>query len=297
MQMWAEDVNKKGGLLGRPVELVYYDDQTKPAAVPGIYTKLLDVDKVNFIVSGYGTNVIAPLFPIAMERNLLLMGLFGMANNEKFNYKSYFQIMPSGPNPALGWSQGFFEVAAKQQPKPQTIALVGADAEYPHNALVGAREHAKNFGFKVVYDGKYPPSTVDYTPIIRAIKATNPDLVYVASYPPDTAGIIQAAQEVGLPVKMFGGGMVGLQFAALQTKLASKLTTEGSIRVVASDMRSQSRNRELAEERLAELVRRALIIPRKRRPTKPTKASREARLEEKKRRASKKRDRQQKSFD
>ncbi len=223
MQMWAEDVNKKGGLLGRPVELVYYDDQTKPAAVPGIYAKLLDVDKVHFIVSGYGTNVIAPLFPIAMERNLLLMGLFGMANNEKFNYKNYFQIMPSGPNPALGWSQGFFEVAAKQQPKPQTIALVGADAEYPHNALVGAREHAKNFGFKVVYDGKYPPSTVDYTPIIRAIKATNPDLVYVASYPPDTAGIIQAAQEVGLPVKMFGGGMVGLQFAALQTKLASKL--------------------------------------------------------------------------
>src|SRR3990170_3033756 len=85
--------------------------------------------------------------------------------------------------------------------------------------------------------------------------------------------------------------------ARLMGKLASKLTTEGSIRVVASDMRSQSRNRELAEERLAELVRRALIIPRKRRPTKPTKASREARLDEKKRQASKKRDRQQKSFD
>jgi branched-chain amino acid transport system substrate-binding protein len=167
--------------------------------------------------------VIAPLFPIAMERNLLLMGLFGMANNEKFAYKNYFQIMPSGPQPALGWSQGFFEVAAKQSPKPQTIALVGADAEYPHNALAGAREHVKHYGLKVVYDGKYPPSTVDYTPIIRAIKATNPDLVYVASYPPDTAGIIQAAQEVGLPAKMFGGGMVGLQFAALQTKLGSKL--------------------------------------------------------------------------
>lgn len=85
--------------------------------------------------------------------------------------------------------------------------------------------------------------------------------------------------------------------ARLMAKLGSKLTTEGSIRVVASDMRSQSRNRELAEERLAELVRRALIVPRKRRPTKPTMASKEARLDEKKRRASKKRDRQQKSFD
>jgi ribosome-associated protein len=83
----------------------------------------------------------------------------------------------------------------------------------------------------------------------------------------------------------------------LLDKLASKLTTEGSVRVVASDMRSQSRNRELAEERLAELVRRALVVPKKRRPTKPTKASKEARLEEKKRRSRKKSDRQQKSFD
>ena len=85
--------------------------------------------------------------------------------------------------------------------------------------------------------------------------------------------------------------------ARLLDKLKSRLTTEGSVRVVASDMRSQSRNRELAEERLAELVRRALVIPRKRRPTRPTKASKEARLEEKKKHASKKRDRQQKSFD
>ena len=82
------------------------------------------------------------------------------------------------------------------------------------------------------------------------------------------------------------------QRARLREKLASRLTTEGSIRVVASDMRSQSRNRELAEERLAELVRRALIVPRKRRPTKPTRAAKEARLDSKKRHSTKKRDRQ-----
>lgn len=81
------------------------------------------------------------------------------------------------------------------------------------------------------------------------------------------------------------------QRARLREKLASRLTTEGSIRVVASDMRSQSRNRELAEERLADLVRRALVIPRKRRPTKPTRAAKEARLDSKKRHSTKKRDR------
>ena len=100
LQIWKDDVNKKGGLLGRPVELVYYDDQTNPATVPGIYTKLLDVDKVDLVISGYGTNLIAPLMPIAMERKLTLMGMFGLANNEKYQYPNYFQISPTGPDPA-----------------------------------------------------------------------------------------------------------------------------------------------------------------------------------------------------
>jgi len=84
IQIWKDDVNKKGGLLGRPVELISYDDQTNPATVPGIYTKLLEVDKVDFVVSGYGTNLIAPLMPIVMERKLTLMGILGLANNEKY---------------------------------------------------------------------------------------------------------------------------------------------------------------------------------------------------------------------
>lgn len=223
MQIWAEDVNKKGGILGRKVELVYYDDQTKPATVPGIYTKLLDVDKVHFVVSGYGTNLIAPAMPIVMERKLVFPGLFGLANNEKTKYPGYFQIMPAGPNPAVDWTGTFFAVAVAQTPKPQTVALVGADAEFPHNALAGARENIKRLGLKIVYDSTYPPTTVDFTPIVRAIKATNADIVFVASYPPDTSGMILAAHEVGLQPKLFGGGMVGLQFASLLTKLGPKL--------------------------------------------------------------------------
>jgi branched-chain amino acid transport system substrate-binding protein len=223
MQIWRDDVNKKGGLLGRQVELVFYDDQTNGATVPGIYTKLLDVDKVDLVVSGYGTNLIAPAMPIVMERKLTFMGLFGLGNNEKYNYPRYFQISPNGPNAGQAFSVNFFEVAAKQNPKPKTVALVGADAEFPHTALAGARESVKKFGLQTVYDKTYPPNTTDYTPIVRAIKATNPDIVFVASYPPDSAGMIQAALEVGLEPKLFGGGMVGLHFTSLLTKLGSKL--------------------------------------------------------------------------
>ena len=223
IQIWKDDVNKKGGLLGRPVEVIAYDDQTNAATVPGIYTKLLEVDKVDFVVSGYGTNLIAPLMPIAIERKLTIMGILGLANNEKYKYPNYFQIQPSGPDPEANWATGFFELAAKQNPKPQTIALVGADAEYPRHAIAGARELVKKFAFKTVYDTSYPPSTVDYTPIARAIKAVNPDVVFVASYPPDSVGMVRAAAEVGLQPKIFGGGMVGLQFTTVMTSLGPML--------------------------------------------------------------------------
>src|SRR5437870_11105588 len=173
MQIWKDNVNKKGGLLGRQVEFVFYDDQTNPATVPGIYTKLLDVDKVDLVVSGYGTNLIAPLMPIAMERKLTLIGIFGLANNEKYHYPNYFQISPTGPDPATATAAPFFEIAAKQTPRPQSVAIVGADAEYPQTAMVGAREVIKRIGFKTVYDKPYPPTTADCTPIVRAIKATN----------------------------------------------------------------------------------------------------------------------------
>ena len=87
------------------------------------------------------------------------------------------------------------------------------------------------------------------------------------------------------------------QRARLDEKLASRLTSDGSIRVVASDTRSQARNRELAEQRLAELIARSLIVPRKRKPTKPTRAAKEARLDAKRRQSSKKRERSERSFD
>jgi len=224
MQIWEEEVNAKGGLLGRPVKLVYYDDQSNPATVPGIYTKLLDVDRVDIVVSGYATNMVAPAMPVIMQHKRMFLGLLGLAVNTEFNYPNYFSIGPTGgPNPKQSFSKGFFEVAMAQTPKPTTLAIVGADAEFPRNAIEGAHELAKAAGLKIVYDKTYPPTTADYTPIVRAIQATNPDLVFVASYPPDTVGMLRAANEIGLKTKMFGGGMVGLQATAIKTQMGPLL--------------------------------------------------------------------------
>jgi branched-chain amino acid transport system substrate-binding protein len=224
MQIWEEEINAKGGLLGRPVKLIYYDDQSNPSTVPGIYTKLLDVDKVDIVVSGYATNMVAPAMPVVMQHKKMFLGLLGLSVNSEFNYPNYFSIGPTGgPHPKQSFSKGFFETAMALTPKPATIAIVGADAEFPHNALDGARELAKEAGLKVVYDKSYPPSTTDYSPIVRAIQATNPDLVFVASYPPDTVGMIRAANEIGLKTRLFGGGMVGLQATAIKTQLGPLL--------------------------------------------------------------------------
>ncbi|QDM25953.1 ABC transporter substrate-binding protein [Tardiphaga sp. vice304] len=230
-QIWAEEVNARGGLLGRKVELVNYDDQSNPATVPGIYSKLLDVDKVDLVISGYGTVPTAASMPIVMQKGKMFLSLFALASNDEFKYDRYFQMQPNGTNAKIEFSRGYFDLASKLLPKPQTVALVGADAEFGIVAIEGARENAKKAGIKVVYDRSYPPNTQDFGSIVRAIKATNPDLLFIGSYPPDSAGMIRAIHEVGFSARMVGGGMIGLQFAALKQQLGPMLNN-----IVAYDL-------------------------------------------------------------
>jgi branched-chain amino acid transport system substrate-binding protein len=223
MEIWRDDINAKGGLLGRPVKLIYYDDQSNPANVPGIYTKLLDVDKVDLTVGPYATNMIVPAIPVLMQHNMVTVGILGVAANSQFHYPKYFSMIPAGPHPKLAFAEGFFKVAMAQHPAPKTIAIAGADAEFAKASTDGAREQAKKAGLKIVYDKSYPPGTTDYAPIIRAIQATNPDIVYDAGYPPDTVGMIRAAHEVGLKTKMFGGNMIGLLSTTFKMQLGPLL--------------------------------------------------------------------------
>jgi branched-chain amino acid transport system substrate-binding protein len=223
MKIWEEDTNAKGGLLGRPVKLVYYDDQSNGSTVPGLYAKLLDVDKVDMIVSGYATGMIAPAMPVAMQRKKVFPALFGTGVNSEFKYDKYFAMIPTGPDPKPSFTKPFFEVALAQSPKPETISLAAADAEFGRNVCEGARDNAKKAGLKIVYDKTYPPSTTDYAPIIRAIQATSPDVAVFCSYPPDSVGLIRAINEVGFKAKIVGGAMVGVQATAIKRQLGALL--------------------------------------------------------------------------
>jgi branched-chain amino acid transport system substrate-binding protein len=128
-------------------------------------------------------------------------------------------MVPLGPDPIHAFSSGFFEIAQAHEPAVKTIAILGVDAEFGKNATDGARDNAKAAGLTIVYDQLYPPPTADFTPVLRAVQATNPDIVFVASYPPDTVGIVHAAREIGLKTKIFGGTMIGLLATPLKAQL------------------------------------------------------------------------------
>src|ERR671936_105179 len=84
LQIWRDDVNAKGGLLGRAVELVFYDDQSNPTNIPQLYTKLIEVDKVDLLIGPYATNMVAPAIPVLMAHDKTTIGILANSANSKF---------------------------------------------------------------------------------------------------------------------------------------------------------------------------------------------------------------------
>ena len=221
IEIWRDNINAKGGLLGRKVELVVYDDKSSASETPALYAKLLDVDKVDLLFAPYATVPTAPIMPLVKQRGMLLMGNFSFQVNSKVHHDMWFNNAPWGP--ADSWASGFLTLG--QKAGGRTVAILSADQEFAQNIATTARDVAKRLNLPVVFDQAYPPSTAEFSSIIRALNAAKPDIVFVASYPPDSAGILRAVNEIGVGdnVKIFGGAMVGLQFGAVMENLGSLL--------------------------------------------------------------------------
>ncbi len=221
IEIWRDDINAKGGMLGRKVELVVYDDKSSASETPALYSKLLDIDKVDLLFAPYATVPTAPIMPLVKQRGMVLIGNFSFQVNSKIHHDMWFNNAPWGP--ADAWASAFLDIGQKAGGK--TVALLTADQEFAQNLAKTAREVADKRNLPIVFDQAYPPNTVEFSSIIRALSAAKPDIVYVASYPPDSAGILRAVNEIGVGdnVKLFGGGMVGLQFGPVMAKMGSLL--------------------------------------------------------------------------
>ncbi|NQW66975.1 MAG: amino acid ABC transporter substrate-binding protein [Burkholderiales bacterium] len=221
LKMWVEDTNNKGGLLGRKIEFTSYDDQSNPANTPAIYTKLLDVDKVDLLIAPYATGPTAPIMPLVKQRKKLLMGNFSFQVNAKTKHDMWFNNAPW--NTADGWAKGFMEAAKSAGGK--TVAILAEDGEFAQNLADGARPYFKSLGLNVVFDQNYPPTTKDFSSLVRAIRSSKAEIVFIASYPAASAAIVNSISEIGLGPQalIVGGGMVGLQFTPIAVNLGSKL--------------------------------------------------------------------------
>src|SRR5260370_10911587 len=136
MEMWGEVVNARGGLLRRKVELIVYDDKSSASETPAIYSKLLDVDKVDLLFAPYATVPTAPLMPLVKQRGLLLIGNFSFPVNSKVGHDMWFNNAPWGPPDS--WAAPFLDLHPKAG--GQTIALLRADPALAHDLALTARD-------------------------------------------------------------------------------------------------------------------------------------------------------------
>lgn len=222
-EIWRDDVNRRGGLLGRPVELVCYDDQADASRVPGLYRRLMDEDRVDLVIGGYGTNSLLPAMPLIMERERFFVGLMGLGVNNGFGYPNYFAMIPTGPDPNAALTEGFFELAAAQTPRPLTVALVSADAEFSRNPILGAKANAGKHGFDIVHEATYPLTTENFTAIIDAVAESDCDLLFLCSYLADSVGLVRAIHAHRFRPSMVGGAMIGPQNTSIRTTLGPLL--------------------------------------------------------------------------
>jgi branched-chain amino acid transport system substrate-binding protein len=221
--IWQEDVNAGGGLLGRPVELICHDDHADASRVPEIYQRLIDLEGVDVVVGGYGTNSLAAAMPLIIQRQRFLVGLMGLGVNNTFRYPNYFAMIPTGPAPNTSLTEGFFELASQQSPKPETIALLSADAEFSRNPIMGAKDSAKKYGFRIVHASVYPLSTCNFISLINKVAESECDILFLCSYLSDSIKLVQAIRSHAFHPKMVGGAMIGPQNTSVKATLGPLL--------------------------------------------------------------------------
>lgn len=222
-EIWQGDVNARGGLLGREVALVCLDDQSDANAVAGIYESLLADYHVDLLLGGYGNNSISPAMPVVMKNGKFFVGLMGLGVNIETHYDKYFAMIPTGADPNSALTEGFFDTASQQAPKPKTVAILAADAAFTKNPIIGARANAARFGFEVVSETKYSLATTDFVPILSNLEPHNADILFLCSYLNDSVGLVRAIPESGIAPKMIGGAMIGPQSTSVQEQLGPLL--------------------------------------------------------------------------
>lgn len=200
-KIWEERVNKKGGLLGRKVDLICIDDQSEYGRVADIYKNLIEEKKVDLVIGGYGINSVSPAIPVALEHNKYFVSLMGKVAHS-FNC---FSMIPIGVKPNVALAENFFKTA----PRNSSVAIISADAELTRNSVLGARENIARNSQRIIFEYNYSLATFDFSALAQELADLRPDVIYIAAYSSDVLGIMKAINEIGFHPKKIGASIVG----------------------------------------------------------------------------------------
>ena len=198
-QLCEKDVNAKGGLLGRRVQFVVYDDQSMPATAVRLYEKLITEDKVDAIMGPYSSPVTEAAVNVTEKyKKVMVAPLAATTSIFKKGRKYIFMVI----SPAEVYLEGLLDMAAKRGLK--TVAVVNEDTLFSKAAAAGAVETAKKKGLQVVFAEAYPKGNTDFSALLTKVKAANPDVLAAATYFDDAVALTRQMKELNVNPKMFG---------------------------------------------------------------------------------------------
>jgi len=194
-----DELNAKGGLLGRKVELVIYDDQSQPATAVKLYEKLITEDKVDAVMGPYSSAVSEAVANVTEKyKKVMVAPLAATTSIFKKGRKYIFMVI----TPAENYLDGLIDMAAKRGLK--TVAIINEDTLFPKASAAGTAEAAKKRGMQVVLQEAYPKGNTDFSALLVKIKAANPGVIAAGTYFDDAVAITRQMKELNVNPKMFG---------------------------------------------------------------------------------------------
>lgn len=196
-QLAVDEINHDGGLLGRKLDLIKYDDQGNPSTAVQLYQKLLTDDKVDLLVSPYQTDLTAAVAPIVNRAKKVMPSLAANVENFSGKYPYLVQAITQTPQymtPAL-------DLASSKGYK--TVALLIQNTQFPIQLAGGIEDEVKKLGMKIVFKESYDPSTTDFSALVLKAGNAHPDVIVGATYLADAEGIVRAAKSQNIAAKMF----------------------------------------------------------------------------------------------
>ena len=199
-QLCQKDLNAKGGLLGRKVEFVVYDDQSLPPTGVRLYEKLITEDKVDAVMGPYSSPITEAVANVTEKYKKVMVSPLAATTSifKKEPRRKYIFMVIS---PAEAYLEGLVDMAAKRGLK--TIAIVNEDTLFTKASAVGVAEIAKKKGMQVVFQEAYPKGNTDFSALLTKLKAANPDVIAASTYFDDAVAISRQMKELNVSAKTY----------------------------------------------------------------------------------------------